>query len=138
MRTTTTTIRTDVTADDLNEILSLDGAPVTLLPDAWHGVTAVSRPDLLTPEAVFDESDPRHLMEVEDWTALHGYSNAYGSAASAVMHPSEYVGGGMAHALIAEAREDGGATYCVAEVEDLDDREALIGWAIFRYEPKEN
>ena len=138
MRTSTTTVHTDVTPDDLNEILSINESPVTLLPDAWHGITAVARHDLYAPEAIWSDTDVRQVEPVQNWTPLHGHSGAYGSAASAVMHPSEYVGAGMARDLIAEARADGSATYCVAEVTDPDDPEALIGWAIFRYEPKEN
>lgn len=140
MRSMTTTIHTDVTANDLDGIMGMDSV-VTIVPGNAYDVTVIERPDVWTPEAIWSDTDVRHIEPVTDWTPIHGYSGAHQQGASAVMHPSEFIGGGMARDIIAEVKEDGGHTYAVVEVLDPDDEEALIGWVIFRYEPtttKEN
>lgn len=137
MRSMYTTIHTDVTANDLDEIMGI-GSVVTIVPGNAYDVTVIERPDVWEPEAIWSDTDVRHIEPVTDWTPLHGHSGSAGPSSSAILEPSEFIGGGLARHLIDEAREDGGHTYATVEVTDPDDPEALIGWAIFRYEPKEN
>lgn len=136
MQSMTTTIHTDVTANDLDEIMGLDSV-VTITPGHWYGVTLIHRLDLVAPEAIWSDTDVRQVKPVTDWTPIHGYSGAHQQGASAVMHPSEFIGGGMARDIIAEVKEDGGHTYAVVEVVEDDDGypDSPIGWVLFRYEP---
>lgn len=140
MRSMYTTIRTGVTANDLDEIMGI-GSVVTIVPGNAYDVTVIGRPDVWEPEAIWSDTDVRHIEPVTDWTPLHGHSGSAGPSSSAILEPAEFIGGGLARHLIDEAREDGGCTYATVEVTDPDDEEALIGWAILRYEPtttKEN
>ena len=132
-----TTIHTDVTANDLDKIMGI-GSVVTIVPGNAYDVTVIERPDVWEPEAIWSDTDVRQIEPIADWTPLHGHSGSAGPASSAILEPAEFIGGGLARHIIDEAREDGGHTYATVEVIDPDDPEALIGWAIFRYEPKGN
>lgn len=132
MRSILTTLHTDVAADDLNGLIGFDTSPVTIVPaeDGYATTTVIERPDVLTPEVEFDPDDPRHVTTWPDWTPVHGYSGAHMSGASAVMHPSEFIGGRMAEDLIAD-----GGTHTVAVVEDPDDVDGEpVGWTLLRLE----
>ena len=140
MRSMLNTIHTDVTASDLDGLMGI-GSVVTIVPGNGYDVTVIERPDVWGPEAIWSDTDVRHIEPVADWTPLHGHSGSAGPSSSAILEPAEYIGGGLARHLIEEARDDGGHTYATVEVTDPDDEEALIGWAILRYEPtttKEN
>lgn len=63
------------------------------------------------------QGDP---WEVETgWTGQYGYNGA-------IMHPSEYIGGGLARHILSAP-----GLWVVTEVIDLEDTEALVGWALF-------
>jgi hypothetical protein len=77
------------------------------------------------------------VSETEDvdvdgpWEPITGMSLQYGYH-GAIMHPSEYVGPGIAKRLLSIA-EDSPATFVIVEVIDIEEPDALIGWAILQH-----
>src|SRR5699024_11335216 len=65
------------------------------------------------------------LMRQYGFTPLNGHATN-----GLIRHPSEYLDGQLAQDILGEP-----GVYCVTEVIDPDDTDALIGWSISRYEP---
>lgn len=90
--------------------------------DEWRTV-----PDVL--------NDPTGDVDVmgTGWTPLTGMTGQY-AYNGACMHPSEYVGRGVAARLLEEAQDAGRTlTYALVTVESHDeDDEEPVGWAILR------
>lgn len=127
MRTVTTDIHTDVTSDDLNGIVEF-GTPFTAVTGNV-GVHVITRPDLWAPETWLDMAEPHDLGHDGAWEPVHGYSGAHEAGASAVMHPSEFLGGRMAEDVLTAP-----GTYVVVEVTDFDSGdEPPVGWALLRH-----
>jgi hypothetical protein len=107
-----------VTRDNLNDFMRFerviwvheDGS----VTDAPKGVYA---PD------VYENFSGKTVAE-GDWTLLSGYSGQY-CYSGPVMHPSEYIGGRLADAILAQP----GYYVALVITEDSDDRPA-VGWAI--------
>lgn len=78
---------------------------------------------------VYNDGTHDVIIESSVWEALTGYSGQY-SYSGAVMHPSEYFGGG----LLKDVSEDIGGVYALTGVYDLDDEGDLdiIGWTVLR------
>ncbi len=90
--------------------------------------TAAHVPDVVHVE---DQQAPNDIdIQGDGWEALTGFTGQY-SYNGAVMHPSEYIGGGMEDWLLAHP-----GVYVVTEVRDDDgqypDESPLIGWVILR------
>lgn len=86
---------------------------------------------LYAPDVFNDESGDVEVQS-DDWEALTGMTGQHGYN-GAVMHPSEFIGAGIARTL-AEYAEDGPASFVVTEVRDPEpERDDLIGWCILRY-----
>lgn len=96
------------------------------------------RSDVYAPE-VFHDEDPQGDITGygAGWTPLNGMSNQY-AYHGACMHPSEFIGSGIADRLMHLAQDEA-QTFTVVVVEsfDEDDMDA-VGWAILHYTPKEN
>ena len=110
----------------LNDVMEFD-TPVRVSPDRVERVA-----DLWAPEVI---NDPDHDMVIDglpyrehpEWEALVGYTGQY-SYNGPVMHPSEFIGGGLERDILDEP-----GTYVVVEVRDDDtERDDLIGWAVLR------
>ncbi len=91
-------------------------------------VSATMAPDVVNVEGQQTPNDIE--IRGEHWEALTGHTGQY-SYNGAVMHPSEYIGGGLEDYLLANP-----GVYVVVEVRDDDgqypDADPLIGWAILR------
>lgn len=66
-------------------------------------------------------------LDAPGWTPLVGFTGQY-SYHGAIMHPSEYLGGGLAQHILEHP-----GTYVVLEVIDPDDLEAVVGWTILEH-----
>jgi hypothetical protein len=113
-----TTIATPENLDDLVEF------DVPFRIDEHHGLTtdpSVHGPDTVEIDATTDitVSDP-------SWEALSGFTGQY-DYRGAVMHPSEYLGGGLARRILATP-----GLYVVTEVTDPLAPEALVGQAVLQ------
>lgn len=90
--------------------------------------------DLDGPTVYHDETDDIDVEQYvgHHWEALTGYTGQYGYN-GAVMHASEYVGGGLLRDMI-----DNPGIYVMTVVEvmpeDDDDEPEPAGWAVFRWE----
>lgn len=81
--------------------------------------------DIYAPDVYHDDVDDVDIQG-DGWSALTGMTGQY-SYHGAVMHPSEFIGGGIARALVEDF--DAGTVFVVVVVGDLDDDEP-VGWAI--------
>jgi len=113
------------TETQLQEIADFDHPFVVAedgsLSDA-HGIHA--------PE-VLNDDDEDLIVASDEWEALKGYTGQYGYN-GAVMHPSEYLGGGLARDILATP----GTYVCVVvDVLPTDDDEDPdpAGWAVLRH-----
>lgn len=95
----------------------------TPLPDVWApNVYGFGDADgQITEKETIDSRD--------DWEFVDGYSGQY-SYSGPVMHPSEFLGGGMARDVLAET----GVTFVVVAVTDANDTtgDGAYGWALLR------
>lgn len=81
--------------------------------------------DVYAPEVYHDPDGDIEIIS-DEWEALTGFTGQY-SYNGAVMHASEYLGGGLARHVL-----DNPGTYVVVAVEVLDDHDHPAGWAILR------
>lgn len=131
-----------VTADTLNEnvefdspfIIGAQGGKETWIAD----VGSVYAPGVY--DYVDQEGSPVGSLEIESdkWEAVRGYSSQQGYSGPE-MHPSEYLGGGMARDVLA----DTGAIYVVCAVTNLpfweateeetnDVMDSTAGWVLLK------
>lgn len=86
-------------------------------------------PDVWIPEVYHSDDYDIEIMG-EGWEALTGYTGQYGYR-GAVMHASEYLGGGLADDILSTP-----GTYVVTVVEclpeDDDPEPEPAGWAVLR------
>jgi hypothetical protein len=122
---TNNTNRRPITADDLNTAMDFDHV-IEL-----HDDSTISDVDgLYAPDVLIDHGDDADVtIEGEGWTALSGHTGQYGYN-GAVMHVSEFIGGGLASYLLETP-----GVYVVVEVREEDgslpDGDP-VGWAILR------
>lgn len=113
----------DVEFDHVFEVTAdgkvVDGPESLYAPDVWN-VEGQRHPNDITIEAARGDR----------WEALHGYTGQY-SYNGAVMHPSEYIGGGIERDILAAP-----GVYVVVEVREEDGQYPdgdPIGWVVLRY-----
>jgi len=77
--------------------------------------------------SIMQSHEDAYAAEVErqGWQLMRGYSGAYLAGRTYIMHPSEYVGGGMEQ----DIRENPGL-YVAITIETLDDSGDAAGWAV--------
>jgi hypothetical protein len=83
------------------------------------------------PEVVNDPDGDVDMCGYHEWSCITGMTGQYGYS-GAVMHPSEYVGDGVAR-VMAEMSAELPIAFCLTVVTDLDTREGddnAVGWAI--------
>lgn len=105
---------------NLNAIMEFDHV---IEVDADHNVTDAPV-DIWGPEVHNDDVD-----QGGGWTLLNGYSSQFGYPGPE-MHPSEYIGGALAEAILATPG------YYVATVICDPDSDEATGWVV-AYLPKE-
>jgi len=91
-----------------------------ILEDAPEGVYAPS---------VYHDDDEDVMIDGDGWEALTGFTGQYGYN-GAVMHASEFIGGGLAEAVLTTP-----GVYVAVVVNVLDDAEGEsepAGWAVLR------
>lgn len=121
-----------MTPDRLNDAMPFDHV---IRVHANGSVT--DEPGIYAPELYESEVSP-------GWTLLSGYSGQYGYSGP-IMHPSEYIGGGMARDILAEpgvyvALADFGT--CGEDCEECGgqggcDEPSADGWAVARKDDAE-
>ena len=86
-----TTVAAIRDADALNSIMEFD-CPITVHEDGTvtHAPDSVYAPDLYDDE-----------LSGDGWDLMDGYSGQYGYSGP-IMHPSEFIGGGMARDILSE------------------------------------
>ena len=117
-------VRSNLTRDDmwLTRRIDMDG-PFTVT--TCHVVTDWHE-GLHAPEACWSEDGGLEVLS-DEWEAWStGMCNQWGYTGP-IMHPSEYLGGGMAQTLLDEP-----GTYVITEVVDLDDPDAPVGWIMLK------
>lgn len=107
----------------LDEILSLDSSPIRVNPDGTLTTETLYAPDSFDMGS--DDADVIGQARSAGWELVTGYSNQQGYSGP-VMHPSEYIGGNMARAILATP-----GVYAVASVDDADDGYP-VGWVLMR------
>lgn len=118
------------TPDNLNDIMEFDHV-IEILPSGKIQATGLYAPDDIEYDDRFPIGiDPDIQIGGHAWEALVGHSLHTGSA---VFHPSEYIGGGLADYLLATP-----GIYVVVVVRDMDvnaddGEDDAVGWAILRY-----
>lgn len=112
--------------DDLaRQINSVDfDCPFQITPD---GVLLGSPARVYAPDVWHDDELDVDGFDRSTWEALTGMTGQY-SYRGAVMHPSEYIGCGIAERLL-ELSRDETQTFVIVAVEDLEGGEPA-GWAI--------
>lgn len=114
-----------VTRDTLNDYVEFNS------PFRVHSDSTISDAGghIMAPETLWDEDSlsglDLPLMRQYGFTPLNGHATN-----GLIRHPSEYLDGQLAQDILGEP-----GVYCVTEVIDPDDTDALIGWSISRYEP---
>jgi hypothetical protein len=120
-----------VTVDTLNHMVEFD-SPFRVI-DSNHIDTSL--PEVWAPSVYgFGDADgqitERETIDGRDaWEFVDGYSGQY-RYSGPVMHPSEFLGGGMARDVLAET----GVTFVVVIVTDINDTgdDGAYGWALLR------
>lgn len=92
-----------------------------VLPDGEYAETGEYVP------SVYNDSETDVYVESSQWEALTGYTGQHGYS-GAVLHPSEYFGGG----LLKDVSEDIGGEYALTVVYGLEDDSDIIGWCVLR------
>jgi hypothetical protein len=111
-------------ADSLDDILDFNNPPVRVHPDG-----TLTTETLYAPESFDmgeDDADVIGQARSAGWELVTGYSNQHGYSGP-VMHTSEYIGGGMARAVLATP-----GVYAVATVDDANNDGYPIGWVLMR------
>lgn len=112
------------TPDTLNSLVQFD-SPFRVNAD---GTVTQPLSDVYAPTVMNDDTADIEI-DSDDWTALTGYTGQYGYG-GAVMHPSEYLAGGMARVILETP-----GIYVVTEVIDPDDDDGdhdPIGWCLLK------
>lgn len=78
--------------------------------------------------SVYHDPDSDVIIDGDGWSCFTGLTGQY-SYHGAVMHPSEYIGDGIAELIAEHAEDDEDAMFAIVTVEDFDDEEP-VGWAI--------
>lgn len=112
-----------ITTDELNDVMEF-GHVIEVRADG----SIIDRPDLYAPECYGEPDGSIDFAGYKGWTALDGYSGQ-DRYSGPIMHPSEYVGGGLARDILSTP-----GVYVVVVVDDLDEPEDPYGWAVLRYE----
>lgn len=107
------------TPEALNSIMEFDHV-IRVRDDG----SVTDEPGLYAPD-VYSEDDGSVTIGGTGWGLLNGYSGQE-SYSGPVMHPSEYIGGGMARDILAEP-----GVYVAVVVSDYSDGET-DGWAVLR------
>lgn len=117
---------------DLNDLMQFDhvirvnsdGTVEDDIPDVWAPESAVGTDGdgsiLAEHEQAWVESIQR-----QGWELMCGWSGAYLAGNTAIMHPSEFIGGGIAEHIL-----ENPGLYCAITVETVDDDEEAAGWAV--------
>lgn len=113
-----------VTTDTLDKLVEFD-SPFRI---DENGNLSEAYGEFYAPD-VYNDSSADILIESNDWEALTGYTGQYGYN-GAVMHPSEFIGGGLARDIL-----ENPGVYVLVEVRDESGEypETAIGWAILRH-----
>lgn len=138
-----------VTVDTLNSNIEFDCPFKVLNTRDGHTFIQSAHDDIYAPQVALSvDKDGNGVGEetIDDttwnepqttWEAVNGYSGQYGYSGP-TMHPSEYLGGGMARDVL----EDEGAVYVVTTVEchpnweiDEDDEEDVFQGQIVQDNP---
>lgn len=109
------------TPDNLNSLVEFDTAFI-VTPEGIEGAHEVYVPN------VYNDDVSDIYIESSLWETLTGYTGQY-SYNGAVLHSSEYLGGGLARDIL----EDVGGIYAVTVVEDMDDPDNPAGWCVLKY-----
>ena len=109
---------------DLDDVMGLSEPAVLVECDDEGAVMVTHLPGLGAPESFTtnDDEELAHQARAQGWTPLTGFTGQHGYNGP-VMHPSEYIGGGLARHIL-----DTPGQYAVATVDD-DDGEAY-GWVV--------
>ena len=96
--------------------------------------------NLWYPESVEHREDDDYSSQLDNWVPLKGFSGQYGYNGP-VMHPSEYIGGGLEDYLLENA-----GIYVVIAVNVTEELEShlgepyleteSIGWMILEFDPQ--
>lgn len=114
-------------ADTLDDILSFDSPPVRVNSDGTlTEVRDVYSPESFAADGADDETDILTPARLAGWEVLTGYSGQHGYNGP-VMHPSEFIGEGLARAILSTP-----GVYAVASVDDVEDDGYPIGWVVLR------
>lgn len=109
------------TPDNLNSLVEFDSAFI-VTPEGIESAHGTYVP------TVYNDDETDIYIESDKWEALTGYTGQHGYN-GAVLHSSEYLGGGLARDIL----EDVGGIYAVTVVEDMDDPENPAGWCVLKY-----
>ena len=115
-----------VTAHDLDDHVEFDG-PFTIDENGM-----LSRSDVWAPSVYHVDGEREPDIDGTGWEFVDGYSGQFRYSGPA-MHPSEYLGGGMARDVL-----DTPGTYVLCVVEDLDDMDNPAGWVLLRRTRRED
>jgi len=81
------------------------------------------------PESVYDDSLESVYLG-DDWSLLTGYTGQYGYNGP-TMHPSEFIGGGLARDILAQPGYYVALLSCADDTDDPEaDDDNLAGWAV--------
>lgn len=108
-------------------------------PDTLNSLVEFDTAFIVTPEGiedahgfhvptVYNDDETDIYIESSEWSALTGYTGQHGYN-GAVLHSSEYLGGGLARDIL----EDVGGIYAVTVAEDMDDQDNPAGWCVLKY-----
>lgn len=105
----------------LNEIMEFDHVIEVLGDGTVTDTTGVWAPEM------WDDK-----LDSTDWQLMHGYSGQWGYSGP-TMHPSEYIGGGLARDILAEP----GVYVAILSYDDCEcdcecDCDTVSGWAVAR------
>jgi hypothetical protein len=113
-----------VTKDTLSDVMEFDHV-VEVHPD---GTVTDGPADMYAPSL--------HDGELDDarWSMLNGYSGQYGYSGP-VMHPSEFIGGGLAADILSTPGfYVSVVAYCDPVDDEGDEGDDVDGWAVCRFE----
>jgi hypothetical protein len=110
--------------DSLDDVMGLDAPPVRVEHAPNGDVLVTTLPDVHAPESLPDD-DAELIREARasGWEPLSGFTGQYGYRGP-ILHPSEYIGGGLARHIL-ETPGD----YAVATADDPETGEPS-GWVV--------
>lgn len=87
----------------------------------------ITYPENVWAPTVYNSEENDVDIDSDEWEALTGFTGQYGYR-GAVMHPSEYFGGGMREEILSTP-----GTYVLTVVIDMEpEDDNIIGWCILR------